>query len=148
MVGAPQAFTHNNEDSMASTQSKKSLTTRSHSRHIKRKLANSTSKTKALVNKAEHVKKQVVKQALPRRPPRKASSTNKMASIMGPGNTSEALRLAANENLQPGLSGPMQALAFWSPMAVLLRQQTLLASMALNVIQSQRLWTQAFNRAA
>jgi hypothetical protein len=39
-------------------------------------------------------------------------------------------------------------MAFWSPMAVFLRQQTLLASMALKVIQSQRLWVQAFGRAA
>jgi len=147
MVGAPQAFTHNNEDFMGSTQRKKPSTTRSQSRHAKRKLSNSASKAKALVNKAEHVKKQAVKQARPRRAPRKASSTNKMASIIGPGTTPEALRSEANESLRPALSGPTQAIAFWSPMAVFLRQQTLWASMALNVIQSQRLWIHAFGRA-
>ena len=133
---------------MGSTQRKKSPTIRSQSRHTKRKLTNSASKTKALVTKAEHVKKQTVKQALPRRAPRKASSTNKKASIIGPGNTSEVLRSVANENLRPALSCPTQAMAFWSPMAMFLRQQTLLASMAFNVIQSQRLWVQAFGRAA
>ena len=142
MVGAPQAFTHNNEDSMGSTQRKKSPTTRSQSRHTtKRKRANLASKTKALLNKTEHVKKQPVKQAPPRRAPRKASSN-------GPANTPESLRLAANENLRPALSGPTQAVAFWSPMSVLLRQQTFLASMVLNVIQSQRLWMQTFTRPA
>ena len=145
--GAPQTFTHNNEDSMGSTQRKKSPTTRSQSRHAtKRKLSNSAPKTKALLNKTEHVKKQAVKQAPSRRAPRKASSAP--ASIIGPGNTPEALRSAANENLRPVLSGPTQAGAFWSPMSVLLRQQTFLASMVLNVIQSQRLWMQTFTRPA
>jgi hypothetical protein len=148
MVGAPQAFTHNNEDPMGSTQSKKRSTRRSQSHHAKRKLANSASEAKALVNKTEHVKKQAVKESLPRRTPRKAASTNKKSSTISPGNTAEALRSAANENLRPALSGPTQAMAFWSPMAVFLRQQTLLASMALKVIQSQRLWVQAFGRAA
>lgn len=133
---------------MGSTQRKKSPTIRSQSRHTtKRKLASSASKTKALLNKTEHVKKQPVKQPPPRRAPRKASSSHSEASIIGPGNTPEALRSAANENLRPALSGGTQAMAFWSPMAVLLRQQTFLASMALNVIQSQRLWTQTFSRA-
>jgi hypothetical protein len=148
MEGSSQAFTHNNEDSMGSTQRKKPSSPGSQSRHAKRKLANSASKAKALVNKAEHVKKQAVKQAPPQRAPRKASSTHKNASIIGPGNTPEALRSASNENLRPALSGPTQAMAFWSPMAVLLRQQTFLASMALNVIQSQRLWVQAIGGAA
>jgi hypothetical protein len=145
---APQAFTHNNEDPMGSTQRKKPSTRRSQSHHTKRKPANSASKARALVNKTEHVKKQAVKESLPRRAPRKASSTNKKASVIGPGSTSEVLRSAANENLRPALSGPTQAMAFWSPVAVFLRQQTLWASMTLNVIQSQRLWTHPFSRAA
>ena len=138
---------NNNEDFMGSNQRKKSPNTRSLSRHTKRKRANSAAKAKALMNKPEHVKTQAV-QAPPRRTPRKASSTNKMASIMGPGTTSEALRSAANENLRPALLGPTQAMAFWSPLAVFLRQQTLWASMGLNVIWSQRLWVQAFRRAS
>src|SRR5689334_18891070 len=115
MVGSSQAFTHNNEEPMGSTQRKKSPTTRSQSLHTKPKLASSASKTRALVNKTEHVKKRAVKQGPPRRAPRKASSN-------GPANTPESLRLAANENLRPALSGPTQAVAFWSPMAVFLRQ--------------------------
>ena len=77
--------------------------------------------------------------------PGKEVGTNERLSGNGPGKTPEVLRTAANENLRPALSGPTQALAFWSPMAMLLRQQTLLASMALNVMQSQRLWAQAWS---
>ena len=130
---------------MGSTQRKKSSTTRSKSGRTKRKPANSASTTKALVNKADHVKRQPLKPGPSVRAPGEVG-TNERPSSNGSGKTPEVLRTAANENLQPALSGLTQALAFWSPMAVLLRQQTLLASMSLNVIQSQRLWTQAWTR--
>ena len=132
---------------MGSTQRKKSSTTRSKSGRTKRKPANSASTTKALVNKADHVRRQALKPGPSVRAPGKEVGTNEELSSNGPGRTPEVLRTAANENLR-SLSGPTQALAFWSPMAVLLRQQTLFASMALNVIQSQRLWAQVWRRAA
>ena len=78
--------------------------------------------------------------------PGKEVGTNERLSGNGPGKTPEVLRTAANENLRPALSQLTQALAFWSPMAVLLRQQSLLASISLNVIQSQRLWAQGWTR--
>ena len=133
---------------MGSTQRKKSSTTRSKSGRTKRKPANSASTTKALVNKADHVRRQALKPGPSVRAPGKEVDTNDRLSSNGPGKTPEGLRTAANENLRPALSGPTQALAFWSPMAVLLRQQTLLASMWLNVIQSQRHWAQAFSRSS
>ena len=104
--------------------------------------------TKALVNKADHVKKQALKPATHVRAPGKGSGTHKKPSTDGTRNTSELLPTAENDNLRPAPMGPTQALAFWSPMAMLLRQQTLLASMSLNVIQSQRLWAQAWTRSA
>jgi hypothetical protein len=52
------------------------------------------------------------------------------------------------KNAKPALAGLVQDLAFWSPMAVLMRQQTLFASMILNIMHSQRLWAQAFSRSA
>jgi hypothetical protein len=132
---------------MGSTPRKKSSTTRSKSGRTKRKPANSPSTTKALVNKADHVRRQALKPGPSVRAPGKEVDTERLNSN-GPGRTPEVLRAAANENLRPALSGLTQSLAFWSPMAALLRQQTLLASMSLNVIQSQRLWTQAWSRSA
>ena len=133
---------------MGSTQRKKSSTTRSKSGRTKRKPANSASTTKALVNKADHIRRQALKPGPSVRAPGKEVGTNERLSSNGSSKTPEVLRTAANENLRPALSGLPPALAFWSPMAMLLRQQTLLASMALNVIQSQRLWAQAWTRSA
>ena len=135
---------------MGSTQRKKSSTTLSKSGRTKRKPANSASTTKALVNKADHVRRQALKPGPTVRAPGKEVGANKKLTSNAPnapGETPEVLRTAANENLRPALSGLMQALA-WSPMAVLLRQQSLLASMSLNVIQSHRLWAQAWTRSA
>ena len=100
------------------------------------------------MNKADHVRRQALKTGSSVRTPGKEVDTNEKLGSHGPGETPEVLRTAANENLRPALSGLTQALAFWSPMAVLLRQQSLLASMSLNVIQSQRLWAQAWTRSA
>ena len=132
---------------MGSTQRKKSSTTRSKSGRTKRKPANSPSTTKALVNKADHVRRQALKPGPSVRAPGREVGINERLSSNNPGTTPELLRTAAkNGNLRPALSGLTQALAFWSPMAVLLRQQTLMASMSLNVIQSQSLWAQAWSR--
>ena len=143
--GASQAFTNHMRISMGSTQRKKSSTTRSKSGRTKRKPASSRSTTKALVNKADHVRRQALKPGPSIRAPGKDVDTNERLSHNGPGKTPEVLRTAANENLRPVFSGPTRVLAFWSPMAVLLWQQTLFASIALNVIQSQRLWAQAWS---
>jgi hypothetical protein len=112
----------------------------------KRKPAKSASMTKALVNKADHVKRQLLKSRPQVRALAGASSSNRKPGARGTGKTRDVARTA--ENSQPALTGSMHALAFWSPVAVLLRQQALFASMALNVIQSQRLWVQSFGRAA
>jgi hypothetical protein len=126
---------------MGSTQRKKPSSGRSASSRSKRKLASAT--TKALVNKSEHVKRQSLR--LPA--PVKASGTKKKHSTKSIGETPEVLRAPATDNSRPALD-PTQMLAYWSPMALLLRQQRLLASMALNVMQSQRHWAQAFTRLA
>jgi hypothetical protein len=117
---------------MSSSQRKKPSSPPSGSSRTKRKPTKSASKTKALVTKAEHVRRQKLNSD-------KASGTKKKSSNDGVGETLEVLA--------PALAVP-RAWAFWSPMAVLLRQQTLLASLTLNVIQSQRLWAQAFSRAS
>ena len=145
---ASQAFNHTVRTHMGSSQCKKSSTTRSKSGRTKRKPANSASTTKALVNKADHVKRQTLKPGPSVRTPGKEVETNEKLSSNGPGKPPEVLRTAANKNLRPALAGLTQALAFWSPMAVLLRQQSFLASMSLNVIQSQRFWAQAWTRSA
>ena len=127
---------------MSKTQRKKPSSVRSGSGRTKRKLAGSTSKP--LMNKADHVRRQSrVSHRVPA--PDKVSATNNSPISDGPRAISGMLRTAANENRQPAGA---EAWAFWSPMAVFLRQQTFFASMALNVIQSQRLWAQAFRRAS
>jgi hypothetical protein len=121
---------------------KKPSTTRSKTR-TKRKLANSASKTKALVNKADHVKRQAVKRHPQVQSPAEASSNRKLKTN-GKGDPRDVRRTAAKGNSSSALTGSMHALIFWSPMAVLLRQQRLLASMTLNAVQSQRLLAQAW----
>jgi hypothetical protein len=139
---------------MSSTQRKKPSTNRSGSRRTKRKLAKAASTTKALVHKAEHVRKQTIKPNASARAPTEApgaqneSRTSGAGDIRAIGDTEVRRTAATTENLQPAIAGPTQILAFWSPMALLLRQQTLLSSMALHVIQSQRLWAQALMRSA
>ena len=125
---------------MSSARRKTPSSARSGSSRSKRKLARSPSTTKALVNKAEHVKKQALKPAPQFRAAGKVSETRKKPSINGTGKSPEVLRAAATKNSPPAL-GPMQILAFWSPMAELLRQQRLFTSMVLNVMQYQRHWT-------
>jgi hypothetical protein len=126
---------------------KKPSTSRSKTR-TKRKLANSASKTKALVNKADHVRRQ----ALKRRPQVQSSaetlSSNRKLKTNGKGDPRDVVRTGAKRNSSSALTGSMHALTFWSPMAVLLRQQKLLATMALNAVQAQRLLAQAWRHSA
>ena len=124
---------------MSSARRKKPSSPRSGSSRGKRKRGPSGSATKALVNKADHVKRQSPRSNIQVRASGKGSDTTKKPSP-------EMLPPEATKNARPALAGLAQDLAFWSPMAVLMRQQTLVASMALNLMQSQRLWAQAFSR--
>ena len=103
---------HRGLQKMSSSKRKKPTLNRSGSSRTKRKLARSASMTKALVNKADHVKKQALKPATDVRAPGKGSGTHKKPSTDGTRNTPELLPTAANENLRPVPMGPTQALAF------------------------------------
>jgi hypothetical protein len=127
---------------------KKPSTTRSRSSRTKRKFASPASTTKALVNKADHVRRQALKAVPKVRAPGKTSAKNEKPSTNGTASSTDALSTAATENLRPAIAVPTHVLAFWSPMAAFLRQQTLLTSTALHVVQSQRLWAQTFSRSA
>ena len=127
---------------MSTTQRKKPAYARSGLSRTKRKPRNSNSKTKALVNKAEHVRRETFKPEVRARG--KSSATNEKPTANGTGHTPEMLPTAATDNTLP-FASPTRALALWFPMGVLMRQQTLMASLALNVIQSQRLWAQAWS---
>ena len=130
---------------MSSTQRKKPSTNRSGSRRTKRKLPKAASRAKPLVHTSEPVRKQSVKLNANARAPTKAPRTHNETRTSGAGDVRATGDTAAStENLQPTIAVPTHVLAFWSPMAVLLRQQTLLTSMALHVMQSQRLWAQTF----
>ncbi len=134
---------------MSSTQHKKPSTNRSGSRRTKRKLAKAASRAKPLVHRSEPVRKQSVKPNASALAQTKAPRAHNETRTSGPGDVRAAGDTAAmTKNLQPAIDGPTHVLAFWSPMAVLLRQQTLLTSMALHVMQSQRLWAQTFARPA
>jgi hypothetical protein len=74
--------------------------------------------------------------------------TSSAGDIRATGDNEVRRTAATTEILHPAIAGPTHVLAFWSPIAVLLRQQTLLTSMALHVMQSQRLWAQTFSRPA
>jgi hypothetical protein len=139
---------------MSSTQHKKPSTNRSGSGRTKLKLAKAASKTKALVHQAEHVRKQTIKANSRVRAPTKASGADKKTRMSGAGdvratdNAEVRSTEAMTENSRPAIAVPTQIFAFWSPMAMLLRQQTLLTSMVLNVMQSHRNLAQAFIRSA
>ena len=83
--------------------------TRSKTGRTKRKPANSPSTTKALVNKADQVRRQALKRGLSVREPGKEVGANEGLSSNGPGRTPEVLRTAMNENLRPSLSDVTQA---------------------------------------
>ncbi len=131
---------------MSSARRKKPSSPRFGSSRGKRKRAPSGSTTKALVNKADHVKRQSPGPDIQIRASGKGSNTTKKLSPKNTGDMTEMLPPAAMKNARPALAGLVQDLAFWSPMALLMRQQTLMASMALNLMQSQRLWAQALSR--
>ena len=155
------------EDVMSSAQRKKRRThTRSGTGRTKAKNKTIRSTTKALANTAEHVKKhELIK---PRRAPRPRSAAPNgsagperkpapngtgartvTASVEKPSDVAEVLTAAAaneNSDLRSAGAGPTQIMVFWSPMAMLLRQQSVLTSMMLNVIHSQQYWARAFSR--
>jgi hypothetical protein len=102
----------------------------------------------ALLTKAEHVKRQNQK-----RERTKGKASPRTHTRSGPTGSLDATRVrntaATAGAARTPLAGGAPILAFWSPIAVLLRQQTLFASMVQNVVQAQRLWTAlAFNRSA
>ncbi len=133
---------------MSSTQHKKPSTKRSGSSRTKRKLAKPASTTKALVHKAESVRKQTIKPKTSAPGLQNKARTSGAGDVRATGDTEVRRTAAPTKNLQPAIAAPTHVLTFWSPMAVLVRQQTLLASMVLHVMQSQRLWAQALMRSA
>ncbi len=134
---------------MSSTQHKKPSTKRSGSSRTKRKLPKAASRAKPLVHRSEPVRKQSVKANASALAPTNAPRAHSETRTSGAGHVRATGDTAARtENLQPAIAVPTHVFAFWSPMAVLLRQQTLLTSMALRVMQSQRLWAQTFSRSA
>jgi hypothetical protein len=132
---------------MSSTQRKKPSTNRS-GRRAKRKLPKAASRTKPLAHRSEPVRKQSVKPNASALAPTKAPRTHNETRTGAGDIRTTGETAATRENLQQAITVPTHVLAFWSPMAVLLRQQTLLTSMALHVMQSQRLWAQTFSRSA
>ena len=120
---------HQFEDVMGSAQRKNSRT-RIRAGRTKAKIKTRRSTTKALSSTAEPVKKQLTK---PRQRGPSAAS-----------NGSSAHRRKPVLNGTDGRS-VTQTMAFWSPVAMVLRQQALLTSMLLTITHSQQLWARAFS---
>jgi hypothetical protein len=104
-----------------------------------------------LARKAEHIKKKSIKHQRPR--PAAAGSTehalNKTSSpVVGKQTDMTALRTPAAANGISNLRLANTGLMSLSPLAMLLRQQELLTSMMLNVMQNQQHWARAFSRLA
>jgi len=151
---------------MSSAHRKNSRTrTRSGAGRTKPKNKRSRSTTKALASTAEHVKKQPMKPHRAQRPrpaaPNGSAGHERKPTSKGTDGRSVTASVekqtdiaaprtppAANENSgrRSASAGPTQIMAFWSPLAMLLRQQALLTSMMLNVMHSQQRWARAFSR--
>ena len=147
------------EDVMGSAQRKNSRARRRAGR-TKAKIKTRRSTTKALSSTTEPVKKQPIK---PRQRGYAAASIGSSAHrrkpiLNGRDGRSSSVKTqtditalppatAANENrdLRPASAGPTQIIAFWSPVAMVLRQQALLTSMLLSITHSHQLWARAFS---
>jgi hypothetical protein len=146
------------EDVMSSGQRKNSRArTKSGTGRTKAKNKTRRSPSKELARTAEHVKKQSIKPHDQRRPAANGSAGHDLNSIsnstssppvtvVGKQTDTVALRTPAAAN---GISDQRSAnagLMSFSPLVMLLRQQGLLTSMMLNVMQTQQHWARAFSR--
>ena len=142
---------------MSSGQQKNSRTrTKSGTGRTKAKNKTRRSPSKGLARTAEHVKKQSIKPHAQRPRPspngsaghdRNAiSNSTSSPAVTGVGKQTDtvALRTPAENgisDLRSANSGPMS----FSPLVMLLRQQQLLTSVMLNVMQTQQHWARAFS---
>ena len=141
---------------MSSGQRKNSRTrTKSGTGRTKAKNKPRRSPSKALARTAEHVKKTIKPHGTRRPLPAangsaghdlKASPSSTPVTVVGKQIDTVALRTPAAAN---GISDERSAnagLMSFSPLAMLLRQQELLTSVMLNVMQTQQHWARAFSR--
>jgi hypothetical protein len=141
----------------------RSGTDRSEAKSKPRRLA-----AKALANSAAHIKK--MDPAPPRRAQGSASSVPTGSaddgSPPGLGATRDTIVIGApiaphqsdmteplsgvagndSSNSRSAHAAPTQTMALWSPLAMLMRQQSFMATMMLSIMDSQRNWARAFKR--
>ena len=147
------------EDVMSSGQRKNSRTrTKSGTGRTKAKNKTRHSPSKALARTADHVKKQSIKphDQLPR-PAANGSaghdlnsisnSTSPPVTVVGKQTDIVARRPAAANGISDLRSANAGLMSF-SPLGILLRQQELLTSVMLNVMQTQQHWARAFSRSS
>jgi hypothetical protein len=137
---------------MSSGQRKNSRTrTKSGTGRTKEKNKTRRSPSKELARTAEHVKKQSIKlhDQLPR-PAANGSAGHDLNSISNSTSSPPvdivALRTPAAANGISDLRSANAGLMSFSPLGILLRQQELLTSVMLNVMQTQQHWARAFSR--
>ena len=143
---------------MSSGQRKNSRT-RTKSGTGRTKAKNKTRRSsKELARTAEHVKKQSIKRHDQRpRPAANGSAghdlnaisngtSNPPVTVVGKQTDIAALRTSAAANGISDLRSANAGLVSFSPLVMLLRQQGLLTSMMLNVMQTQQHWARAFSR--
>ena len=145
------------EDVMSSGQRNNSRT-RTKSGAGRAKATNKTrrSPSKELARTAEHVKKQSTKPHDQRpRPPANGSpghdlnaisnsTSSTPVTVVGKQTDTVALRTPAAANGISDLRSANAGLMSFSPLAILLRQQEVLTSVMLNVMQTQQHWARAF----
>jgi hypothetical protein len=148
------------QDVMTSRQQKNSRTrTKSGTGRTKAKNKTRHSPSKELARTADHVKKQSIKphDQLPR-PAANGSaghdlnsisnSTSPPITVVGKQTDIVARRTAAAANGISDLRSANAGLMSFSPLGILLRQQELLTSVMLNVMQTQQHWARAFSRSS
>ena len=145
------------EDVMSSGQRKNSRT-RTKSGTGRTKAKNKTRRSpKELARTAEHVKKQSIKphDQLPRPAANGSagqdlkisnSTSSPPVTVVGKQSDIVALRTPAAANGIRDLRSANAGLMSFSPLAILLRQQEVLTSVMLNVMQTQQHWARAFSR--
>jgi hypothetical protein len=106
------------------------------------------SSSKELARTAEHVKKNSTKHGQRSRLAATGSVEHAQITICNPvaENDIAALRTPAAANGISDLRSANAGLMSFSPLAMLLRQQELLTSVMLNVMQTQQHWARAFSR--
>jgi hypothetical protein len=155
---APNQPTKVHEDVMRSGQRKNSRTrTKSETGRTKAKNKTRRSPSKELARTAQHVKKVSIKPHDQRPRPAANGSAGHDLNAISNGTSNPpvtvvekqsdigALRTSAAANGSSGLRSANPGLMSFSPLAILLRQQGLLTSMMLNVMQTQQHWARAFS---